>query len=347
MLELICQQRYRVGGSPVDLSPYRNHGVAIDAFGVAGPGHDAIGFPNADSRIEVGLGSAGAWSPLQALKIEVTAKLDTQAGRTLTLAAGDGAFELFIIEGALAARVGGDTVRSADADSPDGQPHNVPSNRWTTLGLHHDGAAKLTLFIDGALVAGKLVSGSVPSVQAGGVTIGNRPGGGQPLLGDIDEISVWRQDPKAMRREFLSRPLTADQVRCWEANARAVAVWMAGHPDQAKALGSLASGQIHTLVRGLYLLSPAEQARMRRHLVDQVKPWIAGKITSRAMDRAWRGWLADLRRLGLESPNSRSEVLALISDFDLKSLSLDCDPAVTKFLHLIARAAKAADKKAK
>src|SRR2546423_388211 len=94
MLELICQQRYRVAGVPTDLTPYRNHGTAIDAPGAPGPhaGADVIRFPNPDSRVAIGLGKLGAWAPLQALKIEVVARLDPGAGRTLGLVEGAGSF---------------------------------------------------------------------------------------------------------------------------------------------------------------------------------------------------------------------------------------------------------------
>ena len=90
MLELICQQRYRVAGVPTDLTPYRNHGKAIDAPGVPGskPGADVIQFPNPDSRVAIGLGKFGAWAPLRALKIEVVARLDPHASFVLGLVEG-------------------------------------------------------------------------------------------------------------------------------------------------------------------------------------------------------------------------------------------------------------------
>jgi hypothetical protein len=104
-------------------------------------------------------------------------------------------------------------VRSADADSPDGRLHAVPTNRWARLGFYHDGFAKMQLSIDGRVVGEKTVGGGVPSVQAAGVAIGNDIADGNPLRGDIDEISIWRLDPNEMRREFLCRHYSAKEAR--------------------------------------------------------------------------------------------------------------------------------------
>jgi hypothetical protein len=103
MLELILQQRYRVSGIPVDISPFRNHGTAFNTLGVAGPAsdHDVVQFPHPTSQVKIGLGTMGAWSPLVALKIEVVARVDPQAGRTLTLVEGDGSYRFGIFETAL------------------------------------------------------------------------------------------------------------------------------------------------------------------------------------------------------------------------------------------------------
>jgi hypothetical protein len=348
MLELICHQRYRVSGCPVDLSPYRNHGAAIDAPGAPGAGlsHEVIEFPNPDSRVAIGLGSDGAWAPLQALKIEVTARVDTDAGRQLTLTAGDGAFVFEVSERALAARVGGDSIRSADADSPDGALHQVPANRWTRLGLEHDGFARLRLFIDGRLVAQKLATGGVPSVQAGGVAIGNVVGGGQALRGVIDEVMIWRLDPREMIREFLCRPMTPEIARCWEALAQVVSNWIKGHPAEAAALVGLANSSGASLVRNLNLLSEAEQAQVRGHLASVLELWCSGRIDGQQMGHALDAWMKELRRLGLHGPDHAAEAEALLADLDREAAALHCDPAVVGFLKRLSHAAHASAGKA-
>jgi len=354
MLELICQQRYRVAGVPTDLSPYRNHGSAIDAPGVPGshPGKDAIRFSNADSRVKIGLGNLGAWAPLRALKIEVVARLDPSAGRTLGLAAGDGSFFFFVGETALEAIVYGPSgnmhVRSADADSPDGRLHAVPANRWARLAFYHDGFAKMHLSIDGRIVGEKTVPHGVPSVKGGGVAIGNNIADGYPLHGDIDEISIWRLDPNEMRREFLCRHYSAKEARCWEAIFRAIHAWAAHHPSEAKALFGLIDAHMNNFSRALFMLPEAEQATLRAILQDYVKHWCKGPIDSHQMGKILHRWVSELHRLKLDKTGALNsdEILPLLSGFDLKKLNVKCDPAAIAFLELIRKAGETTSGKA-
>jgi hypothetical protein len=344
MLELICQQLYRLQGVPVDISPYRNHGSAIDAPGVPGPDatHEAIQFPNLDSRVAIGLGKLQAWSPLGALKIEIVARVDPQAALMLTLAEGDGSFLFYVNQTALAASIGGPSsamyIRSADADAPDGKLHAVPTNKWTTLGFYHDGFAKMQLSIDGKIVGETTnVTGGVPSVQAGGVAIGNNVVGGRPLLGSVEEVSIWRLDPNEMRREFLCRPYDAATARCWEAIFRAVRAWVTSHPPQAKSLIDLIDARLTPLIRGLFLLPPAEQAKARVILQQYAKLWCEGRIDGSDMRDVLQQWIAELRRLGLDPAKNLpgAEIEALLSGIDVKLLTLDCDPAAIAFLQLM------------
>jgi hypothetical protein len=354
MLELICRQRYRVAGVPTDLTPYRNHGTAVDAPGVPGPnpGKDVIRFPNPDSRVKIGLGNLGAWAPLGALKIEVVARLDPRAGRTLGLAAGDGSFFFYVGETALEAIVFGPSgnmhVRSADADSPDGRLHAVPTNRWATLGFYHDGFAKMQLSIDGRIVGEKTVAAGVPSVHAAGVAIGNTIADGNPLQGEIDEISIWRLDPNEMRREFLCRHYDAKEARCWEAIFRAIRAWAAAHPSQAKALFGLIDADLNNFARALFMLPAAEQATMRAILRDYVKHWCEGPIDGPQMGKVLHRWVSELHRLGLDTVGNldSGEISPLLSGFDLKKLNLQCDPAAIAFLELMRKAGETTGGKA-
>jgi hypothetical protein len=349
MLELICQQRYRVGGVPTDITPYRNHGSAIDAPGLPGPyrDKDVIRFPNPDSRVKIDLGTLGAWAPLQALKIEVVARLDPRAGRTLGLAAGDGSFFFFVGETALEAIVYGPAgnmhIRCADADSPDGALHAVPANRWTTLAFYHDGFAKMRLAIDGKIVGTKVVAGGVPSVKAGGVAIGNAVGAGSPLHGDIDEISFWRLDPNEMRREFLCREYDAKAAQCWAAIFRAIHAWAAAHPSQAKSLFGLIEQRMNEFIRALYLLPEKDQADMRAVLRDYARQWCKGPIDGHKMEKVLHRWVSELHRLKLDKVGTLDfgEISRLLSGFDLEKLNAKCDPMAIAFLELLRKAHEA------
>ena len=71
--------------------------------------------------------------------------------------------------------------------------HPVPANRWVTLGFHHDGFAKMRLFIDDELVGEAIVEGGIPPVQGLGVSIGNDVDQDDlQFPGEIDEVRIWR-----------------------------------------------------------------------------------------------------------------------------------------------------------
>src|SRR5438128_11206288 len=104
----------------------------------------------------MGLGADHQWDPLVALRIEVVARINPLAARTMTILEGVGAFRFGILESALEAGFEAPPgtsayVRSDTTYSPDHQMHRVPANRWVTLGFDHDGFSKMQLRIDGRI----------------------------------------------------------------------------------------------------------------------------------------------------------------------------------------------------
>ena len=176
MLELICHQHYTWDGVPADKSPYRNHGSGINTGGSADgaePGSGVITFPQPHSRVRIATGPA--WQPLTALKIEVLARVDptgeapADAGRRSRLLPlrpdGRGA------GGAISTMPAAATIMSGALTilRRTTQYHPVPANKWVRLGFHHDGFAKMRLFLDGELVGEAVIEGSIPPVQNLGV----------------------------------------------------------------------------------------------------------------------------------------------------------------------------------
>ncbi len=352
MLELISQQRYREKATPVDVGPYHNHGTPVDTASAAGtvPGRTAISFPDAGSRVSISPGDKGQWTPLVGLRIEVVAKVDPQAAYQLTLLEGHGAFWFGIGQTALEASFegppgSGTYVRSADAFSPDGSLHAVPANRWVRLGFDHDGYSRMQLLIDGTIVGETPVTAGVPPVQNTGVSIGNKVGGGQPLLGIVDEVRVWRLYPKEMRDEFWCRPYTAATAKCWEEFFKAVQNWAATHPADLKTLLDLLSVQLRALVRSLYLLPASEQAAIRAILKEYLRLWCAGRIDGHEMRSVLDRLVAALRSQGIDpvfgALGAELDALRQRSGLDPKQLALHCDPKLAAFLkhleHAIAR----------
>jgi hypothetical protein len=352
MFELISQERYREKATPVDVGPYHNHGTPFDTAVAAGtvPGRAAVAFPNAGSRVSISPGDKGQWTPLVGLRIEVVAKLDPRAARMLTLLEGHGAFRFGVLETALEAMFqgppgSGTYVRSADAFSPDGLLHAVPTNRWVTLGFNHDGYSRMQLLIDGSVVGEAAVSAGIPPVQSGGVSIGNKIAGGQPLLGIVDEVRVWRLYPKEIRDEFWCRPYTAATAKCWEEFFKAVRSWAAAHPSDLNTLLGLLSVQLRAFVRALYLLPASEQAAIRAILNEYLRLWCEGRIDGHEMRSVLDRWVATLRSQGIDPAlgalGSELQTLRQRSGLDPNLLALHCDPKLAAFLkHLEQAVAK-------
>jgi Concanavalin A-like lectin/glucanases superfamily len=350
MLELICDQTYTWDGVPADKSPYRNHGNAINTDGGsdgAEPGSGIIKFPHSNSRVRIEANPTSVWQRLTALKIEVLARVDPKAARLSVLVAGHGSFRLGLLEGALEARFDNATgsnnqVRSADAFSPDHKRHAVPDNKWVKLGFYHDGFAKMRLFIDDELVGEAIIEGGISPVLGLGVSIGNDVAqDGQQFPGEIDEVRIWRLDPKGMKREFLGRPYSQKTARCWQKEFGKVLEWMKKNPEQLHSLAQQIRITENSFLRSLYLLPDGEQAKLRAVLIAFDDLWFAGKIAGPEMEKVLCTWIALLRALGIDpSGDSAGNVLsAAIAELKIDPYDLlKCDPEIAAFLELLRKA---------
>jgi len=349
MLELICQQRYRVDGIPVDTnSKYRNHGAASDTSPAPGPAPDrgAIQFANPASQVLIPLGTLGAWSPLVALKIEVDLRIEPTGALDQTLVEGNGSFLFYIDQHAPAASVMAEGapmyVRASGQFAPDGAFHPVPTGRWVTLGFEHDGFAKMRVLIDGNLVGETIVDAGVPGVSAPGVSVGNRVAGGRPLLGDIEELRIWRLDPNEMKRQFLCRPYTAKTAKCWEDIVRKVGQWLRDHPAQAKSIANDLAALRRQLMHGIYLLPLAEQDHLRGILNRYQRLWCQGHIHGPEMAGVFTDYIGWIRRHGLdpESGSAWTELKPALERMrhDLHGINWNCDPEAQALFELIRRA---------
>ncbi|NYF91803.1 LamG-like jellyroll fold domain-containing protein [Tunturiibacter empetritectus] len=344
-LELILQQRYRVDGIPVDLSPYRNHGSGVDTASAPGPAVSqfAVSFPNNDSQVAIQPTAAQGWASLLAIKVEMVVFVDAVFVREQGLIDASGAFTFAISEKALTAQIagpGGAFVRAADAFAPDGQFHPVPLERWVTVGFYHDGFSKIQLTMDGKLVGQADVSSGVPPLQ-GSIAVGNHIGGSHPLNGRIDEVRVWRSDPKAMQREFLCRPYTPKTAACWQALFEDVVAWAKAEPAAVASLLQLAEQGRRALLGGLELLSPADQAEARGLLNRFMKLWCEGKIDGDAMRKVIRQWLELLKKHGLDTDRGQrmAELQRVLNAAKTEAPVIDpkCDPAMQAFFALIGK----------
>ena len=348
MRELICDQSYTWDGLPADKSPYHNDGFANHtdgSFNGAQPGSGVITFPHNDSRVRIAAGTA--WQPLVALEIEVLVRVNPMAQRTPVLVAGEGSFSFGLLEGALVgsfvnASGNNNFVRSADQFAPDNAYHAVPANKWVRLGFQHDGFANMRLYIDGKVVGQAVVEGSVPPVQGIGVSIGNDVNqDGFQFPGEIDELRIWRLDPKTSKRLLLNRPYTRTQANCWLRYWESIRSWAKKNPEQNKSLANQMRDAQNKIVRSLFQLPQADQVKLRAAASAFAALWHAGKIDGPDMAAALCDWIALLRGLGIE-PTDAVANGALASSFGGHRKEADalfkCDPKIAAFLALLRNA---------
>lgn len=347
MLELICHHTYRWGGLAADLSPYGCHGASADTGAQddgVGVGSGAATFRRLQSAIRIPPGRA--WAPLGALKIEVTLRVDVAggfgpAGAFRQVIEADSAFLLTItpfgiVEATVGPSAAGESLTSDAAFAPDGIDHVLPANQWTQIGLLWDGEGSAELSIDGAVVGARHdLELAAPGVAAGGVVIGNWLLGSMPLLGAIDEIKIWRRDPRELRRNFLARPIDRTTADCWERLARAVFAYGARNPDCAHRLRTSLAGAIDRLRRAM-LAAPGGRERYAELCERYARHWRAGELG----DPGAAGVVAEisrfLRELGLDG-DADPDLRSLLASECWRELvarlpGLPCDPAILAFI---------------
>jgi hypothetical protein len=371
MWELICHHTYRWAGLPVDLSYYDCHGeaqnVAFLPDGVA-PDSGAVRFSGPQSRIWIRFDQderkSLAWRPLVGIKVEATVRMNAPSSQAYlphelswpgTLIAGDTAFS-FTIRGTLlfATFRGKSTwpLQTTDgidsySDTLNSQPYNVPIGQWVTLGFVHDGLDTMELLVNGQVIARRtgLLAG-VPGVGPGGVSIGNSADN-QPnyLNGDIDEIKVWRLDPHAMRRQFLSRPVNDATADCWERFLRCLYEALGRHPDCARFFRSSLPTTLDRLRRTIVGKGPETRARYAQACEKYAELWQAGKIDGPEMAQLLVDWCTWQRLVGIsieDDPEFQELVQLPCFEQMLAELrqcaTLDCDPQLIAFLRLVTEA---------
>ena len=197
----------------------------------------------------------------------------------------------------------------------------------------------MRLFLDGELVGEAVIAGSIPPVQNLGVVIGNGVDqAGRQFPGQIDEVKIWRLDPKAMKREFLGRPYTKKAARCWERNFAKVFNWIKDHPEPSRALAQQIREWEYGFSRSLLLLPDSDQARLQAILVELADLWFAGKIAGPEMAKVWCDWIAQLRALGLDPGGGPggTAIATAVAKLQIETPDIRrCDPQIAGFLKLL------------
>ena len=350
--ELICHHTYRgIPGVVVDLSPCAaSHG---QAFGLddsdfladgSATGSGSVRFYKQGGRIRV-LAEAAPWRSISGVKGEVTLRRQPSIG--------------FIIDSdAFQFHIRGNTFDSpvawfssypteyseiSSAFDPVGpQPYRVPNGQWVTLGFMHNGFGTMELSADGQVVARRNgVYAPVNAPGGAGLSIGNAlHSGGLSFNGEIDDVKIWRLNPRRFDDEFYSRPMDAETADCWMRFRREIEDAFRRHPDCARQIGSTIEKAVDGLIRQAAAKGPETQQRLLDAAQAYNRLWRAGEVDSPEMVKEVVDLITWLRIAGI-APDS-DQTLAALSDsacwrLILAELTpLDCDRQMMALLRAVA-----------
>jgi hypothetical protein len=343
--EMICHHTYKCHGVPVDLSFYDSHGTTDAQFLPDGatPGSGALRF-SPGNRVRVAT-NAG-WSRLGGVRAEFIART-THSHELQGLIEADGAFAVYLQNGFLFASfnanpsvnggVGWDTLGTYH-DGLEFPGYRIPVGQWLRLIFEHDGFMQMRLLVDDEPVTRRrTVLSSIRGVGPKGICIGSGFGPNQTFGGDIDEIRVWRLDPKRMQRQFLERPFDETTANCWAGHLQSLLAALKAQGQCAEAVTRDIKAAFDRFMRAIDALGP--ETRQRNEFIRQryAELWRKGDLDGTEMRNLISAWCAWLRLVGIAPEGDdaflaleRSDCWATIRQ-DLRGL--DCDPQVRALLH--------------
>lgn len=322
--ELICHHSYRgIPGVVVDLSPRgASHG---QVFGLddgdfladgAAPGSGSVRFYKQDGRIRVPT-EATPWQSIVGIKGEVTLRRQPSLGFIID----SDAFQFHLRGNTLDMPVAWFSSHPAQYaeistvfDSVGPTSYRVPAGQWVTLGFMHDGFGTMELYADGQVVARRSgVYGPVKAPGGAGLSIGNTlRSGGLSCNGEIDELKIWRLNPRRIEDEFYARPMDRETAECWRRFRREIKEAFQRHPDCAKQLGSLVKSAVDSLIRQANAQGPETQSRVLRAAKEYNRLWRDGKVDSPEMADVFLDLIGWLRIAGV-APEDNAALVALKS----------------------------------
>jgi hypothetical protein len=348
--ELICHQTYKWHGLATDLSFYDSHGtVAVPSADIlpdgAAPGSGALHF---SSGSYVQIPTNPGWRPLAGIRVECILRLSTISSHRQTLIEASDSFKIFTSGGNLFATFQIDPSIPPELEAgligtyKDGitfPGYRLPINKWVRLLLVHDGLTQMQFFVDGVAVTWpRSVQCAVWDVGASGIRIGNALVGQEPLNGDIDEIQVWRLDPKAIQRAFLNRPIDRATADCWARYAQSMRAAFIKYPDCARKLTDGIDAAFERWLRAVTAQGPETRQRFEDVRERYARLWREGKLAGPEMRALIADWCAWLKLVGI-SPEGDDAFLRLKQsecwNVILNELAgIDCDPQAMALIGL-------------
>jgi len=277
----------------------------------------------------VDVGADEPWDPIQVLKAEIVCKWDEPIRGVLFDA---GTYSFSIVHEALRfdVRVDGVGIGHSMTEPDPGDPPAIPLNKWTTLGVFFDFITGFSGFtIDGEEVD-RVDSSWAPSLfGTDRIGIGNSMSDlGQNWHGAIDDVKIWRLDPKWVDGTFTNRPVDPRVRDCWDKWSDGLGKALGADIECALRVGTLIQAAVNSLIRKTY--RSANRGRWEAAVTDYRMRWEGGDLSGVA--DALNSVIAEIGTdLQLTTDPA---IMALLNDPCVQRLignvpSLDCDPAFT------------------
>lgn len=334
--ELICHHTY--GGIP---------GVVFDLSGTDASHGSAVGLADGDFLADGATAGSGAvrcynplgrvhvsaaarpWRTLGGVKGEITFKREAPGLNSISFLVDSDAFQFFIRSENLVAWFSSYPVQYAELSTHNdavGSQYFVPLGRWVTLGFMHDGFGTMEIYADGAVVA-RRNSALAPVTSPGpsGLSIGNSGAPGSPLKGQIDELKIWRLNPRRFDEAFNGRPMDDQTADCWVRLRREFIEALRRHPECAGKLGPAIDNALRSLLRQAAAQGPETQARLAAASRAYGELWSAGKVGGPEMVKVFTDLFAWFQLVGI--PIETNQMAAQLADSDcLRKIMAEITP---------------------
>jgi hypothetical protein len=346
--ELICHHTYRgIPGVVADLAPLgvgHGHAQGLDdgdfLIDGASPASGAVQFYKQYGRIHVPA-HADEWRTIGGVKAEVTVRRGVSHPAFLIYS---NAFQLYIRGEKLNGWFNSQPLQYAQVNSawdPVASPYLVPDGQWVTLGFLHDGFGTIELYADGQCVGRRTGTYTpVTGVDGSGVSIGNASSGGAFLNGEIDEVKIWRLNPRRLNEDFFARPMDSATAECWKRLIEEIEAAFQRHPDCGQLFKTTIANALEGLIRQAMAKGPETRQKLEDSARQYQRLWREGRVDSPEMATLFADLIGWLKLVGLDlsaDPGlvtlANSQCLSVI----LGEISrLDCDEQARKLLESIA-----------
>jgi Concanavalin A-like lectin/glucanases superfamily len=346
--ELICHHTYAgIPGVIVDTSPpAASYGIARNlsdanflADGVA-PGSGAVSVSPFGSVYVPA--TASSWRVVEGIRGQVLFRY--QPSSVAQLIDGD-TFQFYIRANSLTAHFSSYPVQYAEInsalDAVGSPPYQLPVGQWVTLGFMHDGFGTIELSANGQVIARRTgVFAPIDAPGPAGINIGNDRSLDSPLNGQIDDVQIWRLNPRRFDQDFYGRPMDGATAECWKCFREEIDAALKRHPDCAQLVAKELAQVIANFLHQVLAKGPETTAHLLKSARAYAQHWHKGQIDTAAMIKVFGDLIAWLELVGL-APQSDAQLAAFINSECFKTIAAeikppDCDPQFVKLLQSIA-----------